>query len=127
MNDLDGKLITVYMTGGWTFTGLVTFCDDEFLMLETPVSQLMVNRKHISVSETAKLRDENEEPIDEIDNSYTETDIDSDELSSGSFYGSIIPDDLLLPSDEPSDTIDFSMSFGSDSKARTKSYRKEGT
>lgn len=122
--NLIGELVTIYTVGGFIFNGRVVFVNDEKIIIEDNDKRRGVNKIHIVAFEMSILEDiDNLSSDTDTEEVYPPYDYDINDIAGLSQYGSIIPEDMLLPPETPTIPTGFSMQMGG--KFETRSFKSE--
>jgi sRNA-binding regulator protein Hfq len=117
---LEGRLVSVFLRGGWEFTGMVEFSSKEKVVLISDMGSLVIYKENIVA---AMIIDERKKPAEVDPESAPSYNNNArvvaqrprlgkpEYLEEMDFYGSVIPEDMLEgKSEEPNTTFSLSMS-----------------
>lgn len=125
--ELVGKTIEVFLTGGWTFVGLVEYASPEMLVLESEEGPLILYRDKIVA---AKIVEEiiRKNFLDEVAEPEYDVPMPLPQIEENiqlNHYGAIIPEDMLEGKADPT-PVSFTISMA-DFKDPKKSMEKKNS
>lgn len=128
--ELINKMTEIYLEGGWAFTGLVEYVSPEMIVLSIQNESIILYRNKIVAAKIIEemIIEESIEPVTPIE--YQESavipviDVDAAIETQVNHYGSIIPEDMLEGTPDPT-PVSFSISM-SDFKKPMEKENKYG-
>lgn len=135
MQELIGKLVTLYLDGGWEASGKISIADENKLVLINETGKMVVFRSKICLvlmnddeaaeeadslkPALAKYRNQSDRVIE---NTLEDDEFEINGVNSGNAYGSFIPGDLLdgPPIDGGKYQVDFGITQASLERVETR-------
>jgi sRNA-binding regulator protein Hfq len=141
---LEGRLVSIFLRGGWEFTGRVEFSSSDKIVLSSDMGSLVVYKDNIvaamitdETKNNKKVDAENSSKYDVVARPKIarppslradfEDELDEVEFYANDLYGSIIPEDMLEGSTEGQIPVSFSISLSEMKSPRVKENKNGPT